>query len=324
MKLSSRLLIPLHLTLTVPAFGASMVLPVDGTNLAPTEVDAIGQMITSAYQTERQETVLPPSEVKRALDETGDRRLAAQKLGASEFVHISAVRLDQRIVIHAATHSPDGQLIHSAKITATSLDDIEPASERLARALVGKQSTRDTGTLDNITTTEARTPNRIGTERLEGFKGGVTYPIGWGERVAPMMNAGFDLRMEGPRHFIELGLGISVPAGDHDYSYGGVFADIGANLYLSQTSTAPYLGVGLMPRLMSVSPANIAPYVQGGVMFFRESKTRVYVDVKVAQNVLPVAFTTPEVFDETTSTFSSPDDDELYPTEIGLSVGIGF
>jgi hypothetical protein len=313
MRILGFLSIPLVLALSSSALAAVMVLPVEGTNLEPGEIDAIGQMVGAAYQLESKEAVIPPADVKKALDETGGYQPAAQKLGATEYIYITAVRLDQKIVITATRYSADGKLVHSAKMSATTLDDVEPASDRLAKALVNKKSATESRTIDNVTTTEERRPTRTGNQKVAGFKGSFTYPIGWKERIAPQMSGALDIRLESRSFFTEFAIGLTFPAGDYENAYGGIWLDIGASFYLSDANTAPYVGFGIMPRLMSASPANIAPYGQFGVMFFRESSTRVYSDFRIAQNILPVGF---GMFDD--------DLNQMYPTELTLSVGMGF
>ena len=325
MKLRGLLTIPFFVSLSAPAFAAVMVLPVEGTNLEEGEAEAIGQMVTAAYQIESKDRVIAPATVKKALDETGSYQLAAQKLGANEFVYVSAVRLNQRIVITAARYSSDGKLLFSEKISATTLDDAEPGSERLARALIAHQTTTEARTLDNVMATEKAPPNRVGSQKVPGFKGSFTFPVGWGEELAPMMSAAFDLRLENANNFIEFGIGFTVPAGNYDYGYGGLFLDIGGNFYLSHTSTSPYVGFGVMPRLMSSDTiANLLVYGQGGLMFFREASTRLYVDLRVGQNLIPVTFSGEEYDPDTGMALPDSDPVKLFPTEFTLSIGMGF
>lgn len=317
----------LGFVLSQAAQAAVMVAPVEGTNLDPGEVDAISQTVASAYRVAQPEAVISLPETRQALEQTGSVPAAAKQLGATEYVYVTAVRLDTRIVITATRYAPNGTPIHTAKMTATGLDDVEPTSERLAKALSHRQATSTTQTLDSVTKTEAKRPNRTWSEKVTGFKAGVTYPIGWGHEIAPMMNAGFALRVEGKNHFLEFGAGLILPASATDsnrLSYGGVYGEIGANFYLDHESTSPYLGFGVMPRLMSQQLTNLAPYGQAGLMFFRESSTRLYVDLRVAQNVLPVGFRDGGGYDATTNGYTPSTTLNLYPTELTLHVGIGW
>jgi hypothetical protein len=300
------------------AFAAVMVLPVESTNIEPVQADAIGRMVASAYQIEKKERVIPPAQVRAALDAGGSYEEVAQRLQATEYLYVTAVRLDARIVVTASRYGSDGTLIYSAKITASGLDDVEPASDRLAKSLVHKRPPTETRGLDNVTSTEGLQPKRVSTSRVAGFKGGFVYPIGWKERIQPMMSVGFDLRLEGEHHFLEIGVGFAVPAGaESTFAYGGLWSEIGASYYLMHEATSPYIGLGLLPRLMSKDVTNLAAYGQGGVMFFRDASTRLYTDLRVAQNLLPVGFSS--------CALTGPcGTRRLYPTEISLNIGVGF
>lgn len=313
--------------LTLWSFSAAasvMVLPVEGTNLEPGETAAIGQMVAGAYQKERNETVIPPRDVEKVIDEAGSYQAAAQKLGASEYLFITAVRLKERIVVTATLYSADGKALHTAKMTADSLDDIEPASERIAMALVGRTSTKQTRSLDTITKSEGRKPNRTWVEKVMGIKAGLTYPLGYGNSIAPMMSFGFDGRLESRHYFLEFGVGFTVPAvrdREADLAYGGLYSELGFNYYLGDSNISPYIGGGVLPRLMSDSITNFALFGQGGLMFFRESSTRLYLDLRVAQNVLPVRFSNYS-YEDTGATYV--EERRIYPTEFTFAVGVGW
>jgi len=327
MRTKPLLLVPVLLTLAAPAFASVMMLPVQGTNLQPGEVDAIGQMVQTAYQVEAKDTTIPPAESQRAVDEAGGYPQAAQKLGAKEYVYVTAVRLDSRIVLNATRYDAEGHYIYSAKMSATTLDDIEPAADRLAKALLQKIPTGEVRTTENVLRTEEQQPIRSTAQKVAGLKASFIYPAGWSEEIAPQMSGAFDLRLENGMHFIEFGVGLTFATPDHKFSYGGIWADIGGSFYLMQGNTAPYVGLGLMPRLMSdagQSFANFAPYVQGGVMFFRDSKTRFYTDLRIAQNVLPIAFGGDDVYNPSTGSYELNSETKLYPTEFQFSVGMGF
>ena len=327
MRRKPLLLVPALLAVASPAFASVMMLPVQGTNLQPGEIEAIGQMVQTSYQVEAKDTTIPPAESQKAVDEAGGYPQAAQKLGAKEYVYVTAVRLDSRIVLNATRYDAQGHYIYSAKMSATTLDDIEPAADRLAKALLQKIPTGEVRTTENVLRTEEQTPIRSGSQKVAGLKASFIYPSGWSENISPQMSGAFDLRLENGMHFIEFGIGLTFAAPDHKFSYGGIWADIGGSFYLTPGNTAPYLGGGLMPRLMSDSGqsfANFAPYVQGGVMFFRDSKTRFYTDLRVAQNVLPIAFGGDETYNSATGSYELHSETKLYPTEFQFNVGMGF
>lgn len=303
-----------------------MALPVHGTNLKQGEQDAIGQLVVSAYQSARGDHVLWPSQTEAALEQTGSPSEAAKKLGASEYLHLSAVRLAERIVITATLYDRDGRLMHSAKMTASSLDDVEHAAERLAKALVQRTTTKKTRELETVTRTEGKRPNRTWIEQVTGFKTAFTYPLGYGSKIAPMLSIGFNGRFESTNSFLEFGAGFTIPPGGdtYDRSYGGAYGELGANWYLGSASTSPYVGAGVLPRLASSTITNLAPYAQAGMMFFRESSSRLYADLRVAQNVLPVGFSQTPPYDAETGVYPAEEHEKLYPTEFSFSLGVGF
>lgn len=304
-----------------------MIAPVAGTNLTADEVAAISETVASAYRVAQREAVIPIPDARQAIEQAGSLQEAAKKQGANEYVYATAIRLDKHIVLTATRYSASGAPLHSAKMTATGLDDIEPTSDRLAKALVAQRAPSKTVTPDNVTRTEAKRPNRTWSDKVTGFKTGFTYPIGWSEEISPMMNAGFALRVEGAQHFLEFGVGLTLPATPDSpdrLTYGGVYGEIGASFYLTHSSTSPYAGFGVMPRLMSRTVTNLAPYGQAGVMFFRESTTRLYLDLRVAQNLLPVGFEGDTSYDSSTDHYTSTPERRLYPTELTLHVGIGW
>jgi hypothetical protein len=301
-----------------PAFATVMVLPVDGTNLKPDEEDAIWQLIASAYQAERKDTVLPREQTKAALEEAGGYPEAARKLGASEYAYISAVRLEEKIVVNATLYDAGGKVLYSAKMSASGLDDMEITAERIAKSLAQRKTVRETREIDTVSKTESRRPNRTWVEKVNGFKVGVAYPHGYGKEIAPFMTGGFNSRVESASYFLEFGAGILIPVNDDEYerTYGGAYAEVGASWYLSKTNVSPYLGIVAMPRLASRSLANLVLGGQFGLMFFRESSSRLYIDGRVGQNVLPVGFNGYWVRDD--------EDEKLFPTEFTASFGVGF
>ena len=318
MRILGFLGVPVVLALSAPAFASVMILPVKATNLDEGSADAIGQIFANSYQAEAKDTTIPPADSQKAVDETGGYTQAAQKLGANEYVFVTATKLDSRISLQATRYGADGHYIYSAKMSATSLDDIEPASDRLARALIHQESTAEARTVNNVTRTEQSQPIRATSQKIAGFKGSFTYPIGWKSgNVAPQMSGALDLRFESGMHLIEFGLGLTFPAGHSDYAYGGIWADIGGDFYLTDDNIAPYIGGGIMPRLESSSLANLAPYVQVGVMFFRDSSTRLYTDFRLAQNLLPVRVGGDgDIYGDSGT--------DLFPTELTFSIGMGF
>jgi hypothetical protein len=304
------------LMLASPAFAAEVaVFPAEVTNLTQAQADAIGAVFAAEYSKVLGKEVLGPAESAAAIKEGAGLAEAAQSLGVAEFVQVKAVALDTKILVTAIRRSKAGAEIYRAEMTAVSLDDLTSVGDRLSRSLLMSKSPAETIAIENVTKAETQSLNRTASQKVMGLKTSVGFPVS-DSKLEPYATLGFDGRLEGKNYFIELGAGFMVPAAINDrQGYGGLYADIGADYYLSNGSVSPYIGGGIMPRIIIGSDVgvNVAPYLQAGLMFNREARTRIYVDARVAQNVLPV-----KISDSSGNSASS------YPTELSLQIGIGF
>jgi hypothetical protein len=106
---------------------------------------------------------------------------------------------------------------------------------------------------------------------------------------------------------------------------GGVFVELGGSFYLSDGPIAPYLGAGLSPRIWVADAPNSSDnptatcvvYGQAGINFSRDSRARVYAELRVNQYILGLANKIP-TFDGTMSTGT------YHPTEFALQLGLGW
>lgn len=327
-----------------------VVFPVERANITPEEGDAISAVMADAYAevTSESVTLAPASgnaEATRAPAPTpapapgapeapptatpsapAGPAETARALGAKEYITLRATRLDQNIILSATRYSAaNGEELYRVRMTAASFDDVETVATRMARALYDRKHPTESRTIDTVTKREGQAKNRTFSEKVMGLKTTFTT-IFSSVDYEPMVSFGFDGRLEGQNYFLEWGVGFVVPTGGGDPiandSVGGLYSEFGGSYYLMNTSVSPYVGAGVMPRLMfgDISGgANIAVYGQGGFMFFRESSTRLYADVRVAQNL--TAWTT-----QTYNFTGTPTTTERssYPTELIIQVGIGW
>jgi len=107
---------------------------------------------------------------------------------------------------------------------------------------------------------------------------------------------------------------------------GGVFVELGGSFYLSDGPIAPYLGAGLSPRIWVVdnpnsdgdsSGATCIVYGQAGVTFTRDSRARVYAELRVNQYILGLANKVSTGDGVVTS-------GTYHPTEFALQFGLGW
>jgi hypothetical protein len=308
------------------ALGDVAVLPAELANMTPEEGQAINAVFADAYAEVSTDKVTLAKGVEGDKPHSPDQ--TARDLGAQQYVTLRATRLSARIILTAALHSADGKELHRVRMTAASLDDIEPTAQRMAKALHDRTSTDETQTIDNVTEREGQKKNRTFSEKVMGIKTSIEYPMNGGD-YQTVMNFGFDGRLEGESYFLEIGAGFALPSSgvsENDRTFGGLYTEFGADYYLTHTNVSPYLGGGVMPRLIGGDGvdfgANLAVYGQGGVMFFRKSSSRLYLDVRIAQNVTPWRETTTTYGN--TPPYTEETSDARFPTELMFAVGVGW
>jgi hypothetical protein len=314
------------------------VFPTEGTNLSEEEETAIGVMIAQSYAIHTGKSVIDPRATRAVISESQNPKSAAQNLGVSQYITIKAVRLTTKISLIVSLYDEVGIRIYRTRVTATSLDDMEQVAERVSLSLYHRKPIDDTRTIHNVTVTETKPENRTWVEKVLGVKTMVVLPLAIDHSFDPYISAQFDGRWEQERYFLEFGAGFlltpSVQSGDNTTRIGGLLAEVGGSYYLSTSNISPYIGGGILPRILfkrtgrrpSNSGANLALFGQTGLMFFRESSTRLYVDLRLAQNVIP--WPTPNTDDCDDGYYSSDCEDmdttKYYPLEVGLAVGIGW
>jgi hypothetical protein len=306
-------------------------------NLAPGQAEAVATLVAQAYARASGEEVLPPR--LAPVGAGADLITAAAALGVREYLELSIIGLmpdgggrgDGRIIIQGTRRLASGQPVHEVEMTAASLADVQPVADRLARALWQKTSTDATRTLRTVTGREAQPENRTFSQKVMGVKTQVAVPVASDITLQPLVALGFDGRLEGRNYFLEFGAGLEVPtqARQQAHSYGGLYGELGGSLYLSEGSTSPYIGAGVVPRLFfgeSDGGAWLGVYGQLGVMFAREAKTRLYVDLRVTQNLVPYHRSTDQWLPGGCGGYgcSVTTTQSYYPTEIGLQLGIGW
>lgn len=305
------------------------VLPVNVTNLKESEGTAVGMVMARQYEAVSGKSTLGPSETQPVYEEHQKSRTAtAEALGVSQYIAMSAIALERKILVEAVLHEKDGAQLFRAQMTAVSLDDMTDVCERLARALVSRVPPAKTIQLENVTEIETEETNRLFAERISGLKTAIVHAEA-SRDFEPMAVFGYNMKLEAKKFFLEFGAAAMLPSdfgifGD-TRAYGGVHLEMGGSYYLNDHPWAsPYFGAGISPRFL-FEPGNVgvAPYLQAGVMFMRVSSMRLFADIRVAQNALPLEFYEYE-YDYDLGYEEREKKEELYPTEIGFEIGIGW
>jgi hypothetical protein len=322
------------------------VMPAQGVNLTEGQCDAIGVIFANAFAREANVTVASPMETRNVIQHAKTAQAAAAQLGAVEYIELRAVQLSSRVILTGIRYDKAGKELFRAEISAWNLDDMELASTRLARALAWRQPISNlepynaAGANWEAPPLPAPAPSSTISPNAFGLKSGFIIPAAlYSHRyISPMLSLQFDGRMGTRDYFIEFGAGVVVST-DSQYSnntmrINGVFAELGGSYYLSKGSIAPYIGGGVSPRILNSSVyhdytsdysyinsndstgARCAFYGQIGVTFTRDSRSRVYSEFRVSQNVIGIT--------DDYSTSEGTGTHTYYPTEFALQVGIGW
>jgi hypothetical protein len=318
--------------LTIPAWqahaaAAVAVMPVRGVNLSEGQCDAIGVLFANAFSRETNVVVATPLDTKPVLAESKTALAAATKLGVFEYVELTAVQLGARTSLTAIRFSKDGREVFRSETAANGLDDMEVAAARLAHALAWAQAAPRR--LDEVADVLPPASGPKPYPSALGLKSAIIFPIASGRTFASLMSLQFDARI-GPRStFAEVGAGFAIPStsasGTNTIEMGGVFAEFGAGAYLSDGSVAPYLGGGVSPRIWIVTTPNTGSttgatctvHGQAGVTFTRDSRARIYAELRVDQYVIGLV-------NEVSTLDGTMTSSAYYPTEFSLQVGLGW
>jgi hypothetical protein len=300
--------------------------PVETANLAPSDTVAVGELLASAYAAASGLSVLAPARSAETLAQSTSYEDAARALGVGEFVRTSALGVGRQIVVTATRQRADGTVMYRSKLTASSLEDLVPVCDRIAKALYHQHDDELERTYRNVTLTEARPQNRIWRELLFGVKTGLHLPFARDARLSPAVAAEFDMRLEHAKFFVEFGAGLLLPTrmedldGEYDLqgepvesnrgTTGGLFAEIGASRFLTDGDVALYAGAGLIPKvLFRNDTAGMALYGQLGLTLPRASSTRFSTDLRFAQSVLAQHL---------------ENGNAVFPSEVSLHAGVGW
>ncbi len=303
--------------------------PAETSNLNPSDNLAIGELLAQAYAGESRAAVITPSSTHDAVANSTSYEQAAKSLGVKEYVRISTLAVGRLTVITATRYRADGTHVYQSKMTANSMEDVPAISDRMAKALYHRVNDEEVRTRNNVVQSETRVKPRRASEKVIGFKTGIYFPIAKDASYTPHIGAQFDMRFEMDRFFLEFAAGLVIPGSasrcgydDYDGTYdcrgkrgtiSALTSEIGGSYFLTDGNFAPYIGVGIIPRILlngySDDIASMSAYGQLGFTVPRDASTRFYADARVAQGL---------------TVSHLPNGNEVRPTEFTLHVGVGW
>jgi opacity protein-like surface antigen len=324
-------------------------------NLSPQDQSTVGELIAQAYAIASQQSVVSPSYAQTTLTEARTYEAAAAKLAVKEYVRLSAVAAGKHIVVGASRYQADGKLVQQVKLEAENIESVSYTADAIARALLGQAPPAPMA--PPIAAGYAPPPLVPGPPQKQaskkredttvyGVKAGVHLPFAKDASYYAGIGLQFDARLQFPRFFLEFGAGFIIPTvidNSDDYGetcqfdqaagqtvcvdspkhanrgfLGGITTEIGASYYLTDGDVAPYIGGGLIPRVVLAGLdssnnnhdiATMQAYAQFGITLPRSSTTRFLCDLRLAQSILPQHVRNGDV---------------VWPTEPSLHVGVGW
>lgn len=292
-------------------------------NLTDQEVLAFGELLRGALAVRAGVDVIGPSDPSLG---GGLSPAPASPYHAGRYVLSSITRLGNVIVVRAWLMEGGAQR-QQAEIEARSLDDLPSAVDRIARALIEGKSVEEARTVDNVTLKEAAPVNRTFTERRGGLYTMPVLAIGQGDLLEPGIALGLYLRLDKTSHFYEVGGGFLVPTGSTDRpGIGGLYAELGVGRFIGGSNSAAYVVGGVSPRIWGGYDDAImgfAPYAGLGAAVSRDSSSGLFIDVRVAQNLVPFEIQT-TYEDDLLGADGNDSGEKVFPTEVGFRVGILF
>jgi hypothetical protein len=325
------------------AYSATVaVMPVQGVNLSEGECDAIGVLFANAFSRDANVVVASPLETKSTRRQAQTSLEAATQMGVSLYAELTAMQLGTTVKLQGTLFGKDGREIYRAGTIAPSLDDMEIETAKLARALILRQPVPRTprpvpeaaADLPEAPEVPEAPPEPVdpnATAKALGAKAAFMLPISSGRTFSPLVSAQFNGRVGSRGHFVEFGAVAAIPMNDtylsSDVRVTILSLEIGGSFYLSEGSTALYLGGGLSPGIWmsktgydTSSSGSLAAYGQLGMTLTRDSRAKFYGEIRMSQYLLGVA--DPAVISNGFSTGSSSS--TYHPTLLAMQIGVGW
>jgi len=324
------------------AYSATVaVMPVRGVNLSEGECDAIGVLFANAFSRDANVAVASPLETKSIRRQVQTSLEAATRMGVSLYAELTAMQLGTNVKLQGMLFGKDGREIYRAGTVAPSLDDMEIETAKLARALILRQpvpraprpvpeAAAEVPAAPEVPEAPPEPIDPNATGKALGAKAAFMLPMSSGRTFSPMISAEFNGRVGSRGYFVEFGAGAAISPNDSymstDLQISTVFLEVGGSFYLSEGSTALYLGAGLSPGiwmsktgLETRSSGSMAAYGQLGVNLTRDSRFKFYGEIRVSQYLLGVVDPVVDSYGEGTGNGSA-----YHPTLVAMQIGVGW
>ncbi len=286
-----------------------VLMPFDHVGVTPDEALAAHLVFRRAYEAATGNQVASPPG-----DPAGATSIQlCQSTSCEAVLTGSMTRLGSRLLVVTSEQSPAGRVTHSTQATATSMEDLESVLPRLARAMARHTSYETSRTPETVTQRETFVADKLTAVHVPVLRAGL-FLANVDGKLGSSVEGAIDLRFERGQSFVSFGVGLVIPAGgDGNHpSYGGLTAELGGGVYLTEGDIAPYVAGAVIPKIVGLSRcanclasdqesrsgtmgAALGAAAKVGLMFGRASRTRFLVEAGVEQDLIALAGVRPTI-----------------------------
>jgi len=330
---------PAHARVQVAIFPARV-------NDAP-DVDAaaVSAAVINTYPAHAQVDLILPEQSRQALAMVQTTHEAAISLGVNGYIVIDVSRRAEGYSVSGALYDINGHELHFAERVVKQTSEIVPAAARIGDELamvdVPATTAAQNGEAKHVgrpapplpPAAASSSPAEPGPAKPEaaapalrhlvwpGVKLSYSYSYSAPDQsiVDTLTFLQFSGRLERQRFYLEVAAGIAVQAQRNGtFVARGFIADFDAARYLVRRSLSLYVGGGASVRAFT-DGMGLAPFVIVGVTTPRLEFTRLYAELRLAQNLVARNY-----YLVSTSTPLAQETLNARPLEVGASVGVAW
>jgi hypothetical protein len=209
------------------------------------------------------------------------------------------------------------------------VEEVPVASERLVAGLVEHKSLEQTESVDNVVSSESRTPKQKTVQ--PGVILGLTGQSAVGGPTTASGGIEIDMQFR-LKSLALLGQGRAGGIGSSDNKLGYASLGVGVRYFLTDSDVAPFIGGGLMFAYFQANEGNspafdgsgFGAYGELGLAFMRSSHVGGVVNLRADVPMFSLVQSAGDTYDYATSSYNQTATSSMYLVPLSLNVGLSF
>ena len=209
------------------------------------------------------------------------------------------------------------------------VEEVPVASERLVAGLVEHKTLEQTESVDNVVSSESRTPKQKTVQ--PGVILGLTGQSAVGGPTTASGGIEIDMQFR-LKSLALLGQGRAGGIGSSDNKLGYASLGVGVRYFLADSDVAPFIGGGLMFAYFQANEGNspafdgsgFGAYGELGVAFMRTSHVGGVVNLRADVPMFSLTQSAGEYYDYASSSYTQGSTSSMYLVPLSLNVGLSF